>query len=147
MYELEDIFESLTRAGYDVSAARQDFQLLSQFVSQCIDAAGGLSASYDSSIKSQPNGKSTSFTPSRKPPHSVQGSSHVPSSSSKRSSSKHVHFASHATVYAHGQESFRSVFTPPMRPSCLPRGPRHEPTYAHTFSSFVSGFSNPPSSY
>jgi hypothetical protein len=139
MYELEDIFQKLSKAGYDVSAARQDFQLLGQFVAQCMDAAG-IQPTYESpsklhktrprsqSVSSSNNSSSSIMTPQR-PSTSLHSSLKSSFSSSSRSPPKHVHFASHATVYTLPREPVPPVLTPPSRPSCLPRVSHHDSTY------------------
>jgi len=129
MHELEDIFQKLSRAGYDVSTAREDFQLLRQFVTQCMNPVAETRSHHTSlnAKTSKPRSRSQIDPIGSNAPTTTPWSSR---SKSKMTSSlppapprpsKHVHFASHATVYTLPPEPASPVFTPPSRPSCIPR--------------------------
>jgi hypothetical protein len=114
VHELELVFQRLNNAGFDVSTAYQDFQLFKQFVSQCRGTA----------VESKSDHNRRGSTGSLKP--SLTQHSLSTRRLSAPSQAKHVHFASHATVYTLPPKQLQPVFTPPARPSCLPRTNRYD---------------------
>jgi hypothetical protein len=84
MYELDDIFHKLSRAGHDVSAAQRDFQMLQAFVSQLSNST----SSQSEKQRHTSHHHRTASVPSSSP------SSHSPMALSSRPRSSEHHYSS-----------------------------------------------------